>query len=260
MSDNNLPRILAEDDQSPIPSWSAWEKMGPERKEALDLAMAVEPLTSLIEDDDLRGFAYFILSQTHPEFWVIPASSSGKYHPVWDNVKGGLIRHIKVTMGFALSAMRRYGYSPESAGDANYNAKFRDIIAFAVIFHDWGKNGHPVKKWGKHTSWTHGEDTAEMIEQELLPKFIKFFPEIQNLEELKDMVKEACIAIYYHYGVWTKRADKLTPSNSKLTDAARIVQEADYYASREMIKEIDQALLNKTYAENSHKVISRIKK
>jgi len=253
MTDKNIPLIIAEDED--IAHWSAWSRMSEQSKKMLEQAEIIKKLIWLIEDDDLRAFTYFILSQSHPTFWSIPSSSSGKYHPEYENGDGGLIRHIKVVMALALNAMRRFGYSHEYQSDANQNAKMRDIIAFAVITHDWGKNGHPLKDWGKFTTKTHGEDTAKIIEEELLPKFIKFFPEIKNQEELKDMVQQACFSIQHHYGIWSK--EKLRPSDEKLNDIARIVHEADYYSSRKIFASIDNEEIEKTYAENSPAYVKR---
>lgn len=255
MSDiKTIPPIIAEDED--IAGWKAWSKMSEKSCQMLAEAEKIKKLIWLIEDDDLRGFTYFILSQSHPTFWEMPSSSSGKYHPEWENGKEGLIRHIKAVMALALSSLRRYGYSIESPGDADENAKTRDILAFAVLTHDWGKNGHPTNNWGKHTTKTHGEDAAKIIKEEMLPKFIKFFPEIKNKDELEDMVSKACFAIQHHYGVWSK--DKLKPTDPELTVEAKILQEADYYSSRKIIKDVDWDEIEKIYAENSPANLFRV--
>jgi len=249
-----IPPLIAEDED--IAGWKAWNKMSEKSWAMLKKAEQIKKLIWLIEDDDLRSFTYFILSQSHPTFWEIPSSSSGKYHPDWENGEGGLIRHIRAVMAFAMSALRRYGYSYETVSDADENAKVRDILAFAVLTHDWGKNGHPAKNWGKYTTKTHGEDASKIIKEEMLPKFIKFFPEIKNREELEDMVNKACFAVEHHYGVWSKA--KFKPTDERLTDIARILQEADYYSSRKVIKDIAWDEIETIYAENSPANIFRV--
>lgn len=254
--DKKIPALIAEDED--IASWSAWTRMSPKSQEMLKEADVIKEFIWMIEDDDLRAFTYFVISQSHPDFWVIPSSSSGKYHPEWENGKGGLIRHVKAVMALAMSALRRYGYSYETTGDADLNAKTRDIIAFSVLLHDWGKNGDPNKDWGKHTTKTHGEDAAKLIEEELLPKFIKFFPEIKNVDELKDMVQQGCFAIRHHYGIWSK--EKMKPNDPKMTDIARILQEADYYSSRKFISSVDENEIKEVLSQNSPYMIKRIQK
>ena len=254
--ENKIPFIIEEDED--ISSWSAWKRMSGKSHEMLVKAEQIKEFIWMIEDDDLRAFTYFVLSQSHPDFWVIPASSSGKYHPVWENGEGGLIRHIKAGMALAMSGLRRYGYSYETVGDANMNAKIRDIIAFSVLLHDWGKNGDPNKNWGKYTTKTHGEDTANLIQKDLLPKFIKFFPEIKNTEELTDMVEQGCFAIANHYGIWSK--EKMKPNDEKMTDVARILQEADYYSSRKFISSVDEKEIKEVLKQNSPYMIKRIQK
>ena len=251
---NSLPNIIQEDKD--IAHWEAWNKMSDQRREMLEKTEQIKEFIWMIENDDLRAFTYFIFSQSHPSMWEIPSSSSGKYHPEWENGEGGLIRHIKAVFALCMTALRRYGYSHESPGDANINAEMRDILAFSALLHDWGKNGDPNTNWGKHTTKTHGEDTAKLIKEELLPKFIKLFPEINNKEELENLVDKSCFAIQHHYGVWSK--EKIKPDDEKLTNAARILQESDYYSSRKIFSSVDEEEIKKICADNSPVVIKRI--
>jgi hypothetical protein len=255
MTIEELPKILRED--TDIVHWAGWVHMSESSQKMLVEAEVIDDLISLIEDDDLRGFTYFLLSQAHPDFWIIPSSSSGKYHPAWENGKGGLIRHVKAVAAFGLESLRRFGYGNDVMGaDANENAEMRDMLIFAAIMHDWGKNGHPKTGWGKHTTKTHGEDTAKIIEEEMLPKFLKIFPEIKAPEYLKEMVKQAMVAIYFHYGLWGK--DKVRPIDPKLTDLARCLQEGDYFSSRKFIKEVDIEEMKLIFAKMSPMYYNRI--
>ena len=50
-----------------------------------------------IESEDLRMFVKFYLDEKVPSyFWKIGASSSGKFHPVFSQVEGVLVRHTIV--------------------------------------------------------------------------------------------------------------------------------------------------------------------
>ena len=46
-----------------------------------------------IENEELRNFALYSANEIPNYFWEIPASSSGKYHPITDLGEGGLVRH-----------------------------------------------------------------------------------------------------------------------------------------------------------------------
>ena len=255
MTIEELPKILRED--TDIVHWAGWLHMSESSQKMLEEAEVIDDLISLIEDDDLRGFTYFLLSQSHKDFWVIPSSSSGKYHPEWENGKGGLIRHVKAVAAFGLESLRRFGYGNDFIGaDPNENAEMRDMLIFAVIEHDWGKNGHPKTGWGKHTTKTHGEDTTKIIEEEMLPKFLKIFPEVKNPEYLTDMVYKAAFAIRHHYSIWS--TEKLRPFDPKLTDLARCLQESDYFSSRKFIKEIDTEEMKLIFAKMSPMYYKRI--
>ena len=54
-----------------------------------------------IESEDLRSFVRYYLDEYTPDyFWKIGASSSGKYHPVFSQGEGGLVRHTKAVCMF----------------------------------------------------------------------------------------------------------------------------------------------------------------
>ncbi len=231
-----------------IADWDGWNWLSEAQWENLEKAACMDRLVSLIEHDGLRAFAIYALSLANPKYWNMDSSSSGKYHPKHHNeswtlpdgsVVGGLMRHIWETMGMAVSGLHRYGYDPKQVGSLpNDRARMRDIVAFAVVLHDWAKNGNPISGWGKHTSPEHGEIASMTIRKELYPAFLEKFPEAsEDVENLADMVKEACYAIKQHYGVWG--GGRMKPSHEKLTDAAKILQEADYYGTRSFLGEFD---------------------
>ena len=73
---SELPKIIATD--TDIAEWEAWGKMSEQSREMLKEAECIEDLIAMIEHDDLRAFTYFMISQCHPDFWIIPSSSSGE--------------------------------------------------------------------------------------------------------------------------------------------------------------------------------------
>jgi hypothetical protein len=253
MSVKKIPTIIEEDTY--IANWKAWTKMSEQSINMLKETEQIKELIWLIEDDDLRAFTYFIFSQSHPDFWVIPSSSSGKYHPVYENGEKGLLQHIRVTLALSFMAMRRYGYDAEFGKDINEIAEMRDLLVFSVLIHDWAKNGHPIKDWGKYTKKNHAEECAKYIEEEFLPNFIKFFPEIKDTNKLQENMKLCANAIRYHYGVWSTK--RIHPNDKILSDLDRMLAESDYYSSRKIFIAIDEEEIKKIYAENSPAYIKR---
>ena len=51
-----------------------------------------------IQDQNVRASTELLLNMLPDYFFEIPASSSGKYHPVFSLGEGGLVRHVKVAM------------------------------------------------------------------------------------------------------------------------------------------------------------------
>ena len=223
MSEHELPSIIAGDEA--IRDWELWGHMNSERRVNLDRAEVLEIPISLIEDDDLRAFTLFLVAQAHPTWWEIPSSSTLKYHPDWENVvstvpeyssqpMGGLMKHIFGVLVLALDGLRRHGIDPERPGtEKDRIAELRDALVFAVLLHDWAKNGDPCNRegrqpWGEHTFKYHGEVCAELLLEDQLPRFIDHCSEIADEKGLRRMVGEAAEAIRHHYGVWSQEGHK----------------------------------------------------
>lgn len=244
---NDLPKIISEDED--IRSWDGWNYLSSDQIENLKQADVLDMLSALIEHDGLRAFVVYVLSLSHPWFWKMPSSSTGKHHPNHEKeemvikdglVITGLMKHIWMVMTFAMDGLRRYGYDSKRIGSLpTPRARMRDVVAFSVILHDWARNGDPLSgKWGKYTDKKHGEMAADIIENKLLPMFLEKFPEAPDKDELSAMVSEGCHAIKYHYGVWS--VEKVNPRDSLLTETDSILQEADFYSSRHFIGEPDR--------------------
>ena len=78
-------------------------------------------------------------------FWEIPASSTGKYHPVTDLGIGGLVRHTVNVCWMA-----------DTLAEAeNLSADDRSRLIAAAIIHDSCKNGVSDQEKGKYTLFEH---------------------------------------------------------------------------------------------------------
>lgn len=49
------------------------------------------------KNETLKEFAIYCADRLPEYFWEIPASTSGKYHPITDLGEGGLVRHSLMT-------------------------------------------------------------------------------------------------------------------------------------------------------------------
>lgn len=157
---------------------------------------------NLIENLDIRQFTIKALEKAPDYFWEIPASSSGKYHPLDSLGKGGLVRHTQKVVYFAIELCRATSID----GDG------KDIAISASLLHDTLKSG--VENTG-HT----------VDEHPLLP--IEFYSELAELTGNYDDIMES---IKTHMGIWGPKV--AGPPKTKLQE---IVHIADYLASRKEV-------------------------
>ena len=82
-----------------------------------------------IKDANLKEFATELIANADDYFFVVPASSSGKYHPPFDLGDGGLVRHTRVVAYMAKSLAESYCFS-------DYDADCLIVAALAAsLFH-----------------------------------------------------------------------------------------------------------------------------
>lgn len=169
-----------------------------------------------IANTDLMNFALFCMDKIPDYFWVIPASSSGKYHPSTDLGEGGLLRHSLMVARVAIDLF--------NAEESNsYILTYKEEILFACLFHDCCKNG--LKNCG-HTIHEHPIIAAEFIE-----KCYEEYSKIYSLEDLIDigMIKEM---IRRHMGKWTTSKYSDVILSKPMFEEEIFVHKCDYIASR----------------------------
>lgn len=178
-----------------------------------------------INDAKLKKVAKSIANKIPKYFWVIPASSSGKYHPACDLGDGGLVRHSIMVSRCAEDLVVSEMY----IRDCEVN---RDIARFAALFHDCMKNG-PVKEDGTysdHTEFEHPRFASDFIREQL---------EAAKIDPLK--IEMICGAIYTHMGKWcTDKYGKGKALSKPRTDFEKLIHIADYVASRKYIGGLDE--------------------
>ena len=101
------------------------------REEDVKLSSLLEEI-NMIKDENIKSFVRSILMRCD-DFWVIPSSFSGKYHPSDEHGPGGNVLHTKRVVRAAKVLSDSYSLSEED----------RDIVYAACILHD-------VTKGAKH--------------------------------------------------------------------------------------------------------------
>lgn len=167
---------------------------------------------SLIEDENKRQFVKDYFDTLVPDyFYIVPASSSGKYHPDYALGVGGLVRHTKACV---LIAEELICLEQNSHLDS-------DRIISALLMHDTFKQG---LKQG-HTEFEHPIFAARAImlfAKEYHPDMIEF---ATNVSEL----------VVSHMGQWnTSKYSRVTLPKPQ-TEEQKFVHMCDYLASRKSI-------------------------
>lgn len=92
-----------------------------------------------IKNEHLRNIVINTLDAAPKCIQNIPASSSGKYHPEYSLGEGGLVRHIKATVGFAYSMIESdvlKGLLDSEKLVSEYNEMSEDVVYASLILHD----------------------------------------------------------------------------------------------------------------------------
>ena len=183
-----------------------------------------------IKDKNIRRFAIEAISMLPDYFFVVPASSTGKYHPEYSLGEGGLVRHTKSAVLFAKTLLDLEMFDEQWNGDSDipWTVKFtdeeRDIIITALLLHDGVKHG---LEGSKYTISTH---PTEMV------KFIKSNEKICKLVDEYTLLK-LCGCIASHMGEWNadyKTKEEILPK--PITPMEKFVHLCDYLASRRFLE------------------------
>lgn len=166
-----------------------------------------------INHPDMRDFTVKFLGEFPAYFMINPASSTGKYHAPWSNIKGsedvagGLARHVKAMC-----------YVVHSMAEAEMlSSDEHDAAIIAALGHDAIKYGFDG---GKFTSKAH-EIMGALFFKRCVVKYGAEFP-------LRESIYKA---IAFHQGRWAEA----TPRKAFPDDfdkVGQMVHRADMFASR----------------------------
>jgi len=158
-------------------------------------------LAEKIKDDKIREVTKIAICNLPSYFWIVSSSSSNKYHPIFSNGDGGLVRHSCYCTEIALDLFNIIELTQFE----------QDIIVSALLLHDCLKQG--LSGVGKHTVKDHS-----LIARDFLDRLWEEF----------NGKKEILGAIASHNGKWNDNGKLPIP----VTKIEKIVFWCDYLSSR----------------------------
>lgn len=171
-----------------------------------------------IVDDNLRKLATEVIACADDYFFTIPASSTGKNHPPFSLGEGGLVRHTKCVVYMVKCLCESF----------NIDEYKRDMLIVAALAHDIKKQGDCAEGVG-HTVHEHPLLAARYVCE------VYFASDITVLNGVISIIADL---ISSHMGKWgadPKFIGDKTPLPIPESDCAKILQAADYLASRKEI-------------------------
>ena len=169
---------------------------------------------SYIKDLKIKKSLITMLNKLPSYFYEVPASSTGKYHPLFSLNKGGLVRHTKAAVRIA------YELFNDSALN-NFTDEEKDLIIFSLTLHDGLKSGLTKSEY---TLFDHPI---------IMSNFIKDNKE--DLELNDKQIEFVCKCIETHMGPWTKNYKDEEVLESPKDKYQRFVHMCDYLASRKFL-------------------------
>ena len=148
-------------------------------------------------------------------FFIVPASSTGKYHPEFSLGNGGLLRHSKFAAKLAYEM-----YNDESI-TGTFNQDEKDLMVFALLIHDGLKSG--LKK----------EEYTRFDHPILMANYIRDNKEKLTLTDGEIEFIATCIET--HMGPWTTDYKGNEVLKKPVNKYQKFVHMCDYLASRKFI-------------------------
>ena len=157
----------------------------------------------------------FLISLLPDYFFVVPASSTGKYHPSFSQGKGGLLRHTKVAVKIAIELLEN-----ETIGN-QFSESDKELIVISLILHDGLKKG-PIEE--KYTRIDHPL---------LISNLVKINQNNLNFDEQE--LKKLTRMLERHMGQWnTDYYNKIVLDKPK-TNLEKFVHMCDFLSSKRFL-------------------------
>ena len=162
-----------------------------------------------IKSESKKRDLEYLINLLPDYFFMIPASSTGKYHPKFASTNNGLVKHTKVAVRIAYDLFETVN---------NFSDEDKDLIIMALVMHDGLKKGIEEEKY---TRFDHPLLVSKLI--------------MENASKLEmdiDDVRKMCMLIESHMGKWNtsnySKVELPVPTN----EMQRFVHRCDYLASR----------------------------
>ena len=169
-----------------------------------------------IQNEYLRNFALYMLSNAPDYFWKVGASSTGKYHPLYTLGELGLAKHVKAATMF-LNYILELEYFQEM-----FTEEEKDCMRVAILLHDRDKHGH---NGSQYTVFEHPNLIAEVIRE--------WKGKTQHITDNQlEIIARCCES---HMGQWNTNKRSSIILNKPNDNMTAIVHLADYLASRKNI-------------------------
>jgi hypothetical protein len=184
-------------------------------------ALFIKEINS-INDKNLKKLATEIIARADDYFFTIPASATGKNHPPFSLGKGGLVRHTKCVVYMVKCLCESF----------NIDEYKRDMLIVAALAHDIKKQGDTPNGLG-YTVHEHPLLAARYVCE------VYFASNIVILDGVVGIIADL---ISSHMGKWgadPKFIGDKKPLPMPGSDCAKILQAADYIASRREILDFD---------------------
>lgn len=175
----------------------------------------IEDITSEVHKEILKE----ALSKVPTYFFIVPASSSGKYHPKSSLGIGGLLRHVRSVFAVSEDLLRNPLFAPFTEDEKN-------DIRVAIILHDSAKQGltdNPV-----HTLTEH----PILVRQGMYPTKLS---ELDPGNQIDSIWDDICTIIESHMGVWNTDKEGNVVLPVPQTPVQKFMHLCDYIASRKII-------------------------
>lgn len=173
----------------------------------------------LIPSAAVRALVKATLAAAPDCFWVMPAATTGKYHPAISLGEGGLVRHTKAVVRIALHLLAMQGIIPQAA---DYSA-----VLAACILHDCCKKNDSEK----YTAFDHPLRAGKLIRTTAAELAAGETP----LDQRATMSGTIAALVESHMGRWNTDPRSGIELPRPLTPLERLVHCADYLASRKDI-------------------------
>ena len=188
---------------------------------------------NLIHNKKLLDLVYSYFANVVPDyFYIVPASSSGKYHPKYSNMPSGLVYHtiqtIKIAKNLLNSSLVKSVFNISEAYPNISKDDLNDTVVVALLVHDTFKLGH-IK--GEHTVYSHPNIAAAEFynhSKTYINENKSKFPD--NGGYMTTVVKRICAAVEQHMGEYG-----MTDCNDCIS---KFVSLCDYLSAQKLFEQM----------------------